>query len=74
MVGDAAVGAESWAMDTTGLSYEKDRETIRAAGSPTSITLGVTPYEVPEPGQVDGDGVTLDGDQVVVDGDRVVLS
>ena len=69
MVGDTAVGTESWAMDTSGLAYEKERDTIRAAGSPTVIDLGVTPYEVPEPVQVDGDSVVVDGDPVVVDGD-----
>ena len=74
MVGDTAVGTDSWAMDTSGLAYEKDRETIRAAGSPTAIDLGVTPYEVPEPVQVDGDFVVVDGDPVVVDGDPVVVS
>ena len=73
MAGDTAVGTESWAMDTSGLAFEKDREVIRPAGSPTAIDLGVTPYEVPEPGPVDFDYVTVDDEIVTVDGDEVTV-
>jgi len=74
MQGPTAVDADAWAMTTSGLAFENERETIRAAGSPITIDLGVTPYAAPsEPGPVDFEFVTVDGEEVTVDGEEVTV-
>ena len=62
-------------MTVSGQAFEDTRETIRAAGSPVSIDLGVTPYEVSEPGPVDFVYVTdSEGNQVVDSEDNPVVT
>lgn len=74
MVGSTAVGAESWAMNVAGPAFEAERTTIRPAGTPITIDLGVAPDPVPEePQAVDINQVVVGTDDVVVGTDRVVV-
>ena len=74
----AAGEGERWSMTVSGTAFEESRTTVREAGTPIEIDLGVPPFDPtdPDPGGGGEPGtdyaVVVGSDTVVVDGDQVV--